>query len=52
MQICECNSRMLEARVLELNGDEMNLGGVWNQRDGLFELQGNLLLLIPSLEAS
>lgn len=26
MQICECNSHMLEARVLELNGDEMNLG--------------------------
>jgi hypothetical protein len=26
MQICECNSHMLEARVLELNGDEMNCG--------------------------
>jgi len=26
MQICECNSHMLETRVLELNGDEMNLG--------------------------
>jgi hypothetical protein len=26
MQICECNSHMLEAGVLELNGDEMNLG--------------------------
>jgi hypothetical protein len=38
---------MLESRVLELNGDEVNMGAACNQvvlhqRDGLFELQGNL----------